>query len=148
MKCKNIVLPLLFAFRFHDSALSFVSGIFVAASVNIFTSQIPDSVLKIGFSFGIVGFNFLVMAILLMRWSIIIKPAQLLFEKNKGFRKKNNISDQQGWYDSLTANKLIGQLTIIIFALAFLLLITIILLVMGNGSMVCSDNATIGNTQQ
>lgn len=139
MICEDVLKSILFLLKVQDSFLSFVSGIFVAASVNIYTSQLPESVLGLGIPYMLVGINLLLIAFLLMRWSIIIRPALLDFEQGINIRKKDNIPDDQGWYDSLQKENIKTKVLLIIVHIIILAIITIVLVLRGSSAVIIPE---------
>lgn len=82
---------------FPDNALTFFSGIFVAVSVNILTSQIPQSVFVIGWTYFLVAILFFIIGGLFLWWSVIIKPFQYEFNKSSDIRE--SIGTLNCWYN-------------------------------------------------
>lgn len=80
-----------------DNVLTFLSGILVAVSVNILTSQIPESAFTLGWTYILTALLLLSMAVILLWWSIVIKPFQ------SEYYESGDIQEQLGslncWYN-------------------------------------------------
>ncbi len=104
--------------------LSFLSGIFVATAINILTCRLPDSVLVIGKIYLFIAIIFLVVAFVLIKWSIYVKPIHDTY-----FASSVAIEDlgkEQCWYNLVKGEKakalvsyfiVIGVLSLISFTI-------------------------------
>ena len=119
-------------FLLPDNALTFFSGIFVAISVNILTSQIPQSVFSIGWTFFLVAILLFVIAGILLWWSIVIKPFHS--EYNMSVDIQESLGIINCWYNLInrktsqaksTRKKLIifFMLIIVLFTISIILLL-------------------------
>ncbi len=79
-----------------DSMLTFLSGAFVAVSVNICTSQIPESALTLGWRYLLAALLFFAMAAVLIWWSVVIKPFQQEYYESADLKAAQNSLDC--WY--------------------------------------------------
>lgn len=118
-------------FLFPDYALTFFSGIFVAASVNILTSQIPLSIFEIGWKYFVVAIMFFIIAGILLWWSIIIKPFQ--YEYNESLDIQIQLGRLNCWYNFINkktpqAKSARKKLVIFLILIIVLFTLTIILL--------------------
>lgn len=82
-----------------DDTLTFLSGIFVATSINILTSQIPESVLSIGRTYLCIACMMLFSAFLLIRWAIYIKPIIAHYAGSSVAR--STLGSKDTWYNIL-----------------------------------------------
>lgn len=119
-----------YIFTISESILSYFSGIFTAAAINILTSKIPNSILSIGksaISFVIVAILFFLSSLLLIAWVTIVNPAKLAFEESKKIVKNQDI--KQIWYDILCGYKIQNILVVIFFLLFAFTVASIIILI-------------------
>lgn len=84
-------------FLFPDNVLTFFSGIFVAVSVNILTSQIPQSVFSIGWTFFLAAILLFIIAGILLVWSATVRSLQLEYNESTDIRV--SIGALECWYN-------------------------------------------------
>lgn len=114
-----------------DNVLTFVGGIMVAVSVNILTSQIPESALTLGWTYILAAVILFVIAVILLWWSIIIKPFQT--EYNDSVDIQGDLGTLVCWYNIINKNTQRAKsarkkLMIFLFLLILLSVLCIILL--------------------
>lgn len=119
-------------FLFPDNVLTFFSGIFVAVSVNILTSQIPQSVFSIGWTFFLAAILLFIIAGILLVWSATVRSLQLEYNESTDIRV--SIGALECWYNIINRKTNQTQTTrkkLIVFFLLFVVLfvLSIILLV-------------------
>lgn len=119
-------------FLFPDNVLTFFSGIFVAVSVNILTSQIPQSVFSIGWTFFLAAILLFIIAGILLVWSATVRSLQ--FEYNESTDIRVSIGALECWYNIINRKTNQTQTVrkkLIVFFLLFVVLfvLSIILLV-------------------
>ena len=117
-------------YLFPDNALTFFSGIFVAVSVNILTSQIPQSVFAIGWTYFLAAILLFMLAGILLWWSVIIKPFHS--EYNNSIDIQKSLGTLNCWYNFInrktpqaksTRKKLVIFLLLIIFLFALCIIL-------------------------
>lgn len=117
-------------FLFPDDALTFFSGIFVAISVNILTSQIPQSVFAVGWTFFLAAILFFILAGILLCWSFTIKSLQLEYNESADIRI--SIGALECWYNIINRKTCQTQSArkklVIYFLLAVVLFVLCIIL--------------------
>lgn len=113
-----------------ENVLTFLGGIFVAVSVNILTSQIPNSVLCLGWTYIFVALLFFLIAVILLWWSILIKPLQVEYNESTDIKKR--LGDLECWYNIINKNtkkaKAIKKELLIFFIIVVVLLVICIIL--------------------
>ncbi len=119
-------------FLFPDNVLTFFSGIFVAVSVNILTSQIPQSVFSIGWTFFLAAILLFIIAGILLVWSATVRSLQLEYNESTDIRV--SIGALECWYNIINRKTNQTQTVrkkLIVFFLLFVVLfvLSIILLV-------------------
>ena len=119
-------------FLFPDNVLTFFSGIFVAVSVNILTSQIPQSVFSIGWTFFLAAILLFIIAGILLVWSATVRSLQLEYNESTDIRV--SIGALECWYNIINRKTYQTQTVrkkLIVFFLLFVILfvLSIILLV-------------------
>lgn len=119
-------------FLFPDNILTFFSGIFVAVSVNILTSQIPQSVFSIGWTFFLAAILLFIIAGILLVWSATVRSLQLEYNESTDIRV--SIGALECWYNIINRKTRQTQTVrnkLIVFFLLFVVLfvLSIILLV-------------------
>ena len=119
-------------FLFQDNVLTFFSGIFVAVSVNILTSQIPQSVFSIGWTFFLAAILLFIIAGILLVWSATVRSLQLEYNESTDIRV--SIGALECWYNIINRKTNQTQTVrkkLIVFFLLFVVLfvLSIILLV-------------------
>ena len=119
-------------FLFPDNVLTFFSGIFVAVSVNILTSQIPQSVFSIGWTFFLAAVLLFIIAGILLVWSATVRSLQLEYNESTDIRV--SIGALECWYNIINRKTYQTQTVrkkLIVFFLLFVILfvLSIILLV-------------------
>lgn len=119
-------------FLFPDNVLTFFSGIFVAVSVNILTSQIPQSVFSIGWTFFLAAILLFIIAGILLGWSATVRSLQLEYNESTDIRV--SIGALECWYNIINRKTCQTQTVrkkLIVFFLLFVVLfvLSIILLV-------------------
>lgn len=119
-------------FLFPDNVLTFFSGIFVAVSVNILTSQIPQSVFSIGWTFFLAAILLFIIAGILLVWSATVRSLQLEYNESTDIRV--SIGALECWYNIInrkTYQTQTARKKLIVFFLLFVILfvLSIILLV-------------------
>ena len=119
-------------FLFPDNVLTFFSGIFVAVSVNILTSQIPQSVFSIGWTFFLAAILLFIIAGILLVWSATVRSLQLEYTESTDIRV--SIGALECWYNIINRKTNQTQTVrkkLIVFFLLFVVLfvLSIILLV-------------------
>lgn len=117
-------------FLFLDNVLTFFSGIFVAVSVNILTSQIPQSVFSIGWTFFLAAILLFIIAGILLVWSAV---RSLQLEYNESTDIRVSIGALECWYNIInrkTCQARTIKRKLVIFFLLFVVLfvLSIILL--------------------
>lgn len=113
-----------------DSILTFLSGILVAVSVNILTSQIPKSAFTLGWPFILVAVLFFLIAVILLWWSIIIKPFQTEYYESSDIQE--SLGSMKCWYNIIHKNTSQAKSTrrkLIIF-LVLLVILSVLCIVM------------------
>ena len=113
-------------FLFSDNSLTFFSGIFVAISVNILTSQIPQSVFTVGWTFFLAAILFLIIAGILLCWSATIKSLQLEYNESSDIRV--SIGALECWYNIINRKTCQTQLTRKKLIIFFLLIVVLFVL--------------------
>lgn len=118
-------------FLFPDNALTFFSGIFVAVSVNILTSQIPQSVFAVGWTFFLAAILLFIIAGILLCWSATVRSLQLEYNESTDIRAR--IGALECWHNIInrkTCQTRIIRRKLVIFFLLFVVLfvLSIILL--------------------
>lgn len=118
-------------FLFPDNSLTFFSGIFVAISVNILTSQIPQSVFTVGWTFFLAAILFLIIAGILLCWSATIKSLQLEYNESSDIRV--SIGALECWYNIINrktcqTQSIRKKLVIFFLLIVVLFVLSIILL--------------------
>ena len=111
---------------------TFFSGIFVAVSVNILTSQIPQSVFSIGWTFFLAAILLFIIAGILLVWSATVRSLQLEYNESTDIRV--SIGALECWYNIINRKTYQTQTVrkkLIVFFLLFVILfvLSIILLV-------------------
>ena len=119
-------------FLFPDNVLTFFSGIFVAVSVNILTSQIPQSVFSIGWTFFLAAILLFIIAGILLVWSATVRSLQLEYNESTDIRV--SIGALECWYNIINRKTNQTQTVrkkLIVFFLLFVVVfvLSIILLV-------------------
>ena len=119
-------------FLFPDNVLTFFSGRFVAVSVNILTSQIPQSVFSIGWTFFLAAILLFIIAGILLVWSATVRSLQLEYNESTDIRV--SIGALECWYNIINRKTYQTQTVrkkLIVFFLLFVILfvLSIILLV-------------------
>ena len=119
-------------FLFPDNVRTFFSGIFVAVSVNILTSQIPQSVFSIGWTFFLAAILLFIIAGILLVWSATVRSLQLEYNESTDIRV--SIGALECWYNIINRKTNQTQTVrkkLIVFFLLFVVLfvLSIILLV-------------------
>ena len=97
-----IKLNFFYIFTIQDTVLSYFSGIFTASAINIFTSQIPDSILNVGdnaYCFIIAAVLFIVISLLFIKWSTTVTLARSKYDNNKSILTEQN--KKKIWYSTL-----------------------------------------------
>ena len=110
-------------FLLPDNVLTFFSGIFVAGSVNILTSQIPQSVFSAGWTFFLASILLMIIACILLWWSVIIRPVQC--EYNESFDIRENMGALDCWYNFINRKTYEAHLTRIKLIVFFLLIVAL-----------------------
>lgn len=110
-------------FLLPDNVLTFFSGIFVAGSVNILTSQIPQSVFSAGWTFFLASILLMIIACILLWWSVIIRPVQC--EYNDSFDIRENMGALDCWYNFISRKTYQAYLTRIKLIVFFLLIVAL-----------------------
>lgn len=113
-------------FLFPDNSLTFFSGIFVAISVNILTSQIPQSVFAIGWTFFLAAILLFIIAGILLSWSATIKSLQLEYNESSDIRV--SIGALECWYNIINRNTCQAQSTRKKLIIFFLLIVVLFVL--------------------
>lgn len=116
----------------QDDMLTFFSGIFVSVALNILTSNLPESILKLGATHLLLTVMMLIASYIFIRWAIVVKPILASFSKQDVLRK--TMGDAGCWYELLTKNKKVkNKLVFYFFSELFLSTICGFLLVCPNG---------------
>ncbi len=110
-------------FLLPDNVLTFFSGIFVAGSVNILTSQIPQSVFSAGWTFFLASILLMIIACVLLWWSVIIRPVQC--EYNESFDIRENMGALDCWYNFINRKTYQAYSTRIKLIVFFLLIVVL-----------------------
>lgn len=113
-------------FLFPDNSLTFFSGIFVAISVNILTSQIPQSVFAVGWTFFLAAILFFIIAGILLCWSATIKSLQLEYNESSDIRV--SIGALECWYNIINRKTCQTQSTRKKLVIFFLLIVVLFVL--------------------
>lgn len=106
-----------FIFIIPSTILNFLSGVFVAAAINIVTSQLPNSILSIGVKYLVIAVQFFGVAVLLVVWSLLTEKAHIQYNENK----RHNTDLMALWYGSLQTNVTRAFLAVILVILGVLL---------------------------
>lgn len=117
-----IIYNFLKIFKIPESILVFFSGIFVSASINIFTSIVPDASSTLRWNFIVSAVFMLICSILLMIWACCVKPYQEQFAKET----KENRQAINGWANVLS--KKAGSIK-----LSIIFVVTIVFIGLGIG---------------
>lgn len=141
MKSNKKKYSLFYPFFFlRENVLTFLSGIFISSSINILTSQIPNSVFNAGFHFFLVAVFLFSISVLFIIWSGIIKRAFFDYEnyysenrdntESKSAQKKNEKWNKRIiWYECLEKNQLCIPMIIISFLIVVLFIGSALLLI-------------------
>lgn len=112
---------ILSVFLIPPSTCNFLSGVFTASAVNILTSQIPNSILAIGTKYIVLAVLFLVIAIQLSYFSVMLIP---LHKEMDNYNEK--VLKMEGtircWYDVLINQQARLKLSINLLILALCVL--------------------------
>lgn len=121
----------------QDDMLTFFSGIFVSVALNILTSNLPESILKLGTTHLLLTVMMLIASYIFIRWAIVVKPILASFSAQDVIRKK--MGDAVCWYELLAHTENVkNKLVIYLFSEVFLSVICGFLLVCPNGlSVIC-----------
>lgn len=124
--CKTFICENLFWFFYIPySTWNFLSGVFTATAVNIFTSQIPESILSIGVKYIFAALLFLVIAIIMFYLSLFLKPLQERMDDYSSETRKRE-GPKKCWHNVIinqkVSRKLIGILIIMLLCIAGILL--------------------------
>lgn len=123
-------------FLFPDNVLTFFSGIFVAVSVNILTSQIPQSVFSIGWTFFLAAISLFIIAGILLVWSATVRSLQLEYNESTDIRV--SIGALECWYNII--NRKTNQTQTVRKKLIVYFLLFVVLFVLSIILLVFSDD--------
>lgn len=128
---KMCKLKLFYLFKLiTDDTLTFFSGVFVATSINILTSQIPNSILSLGKKYLVIAGMIFVSAFMLIKWAAFIKP--ILSHYTNSSLANQTYGNLQSWYNVLGEHKAFSRLITYFIITVLLLIISIGLLISPN----------------